>query len=89
MVQYGVAEPFRGQTFDFCQEAVANPLQDKAIGSGERDEIVGGLKLERLDPGLELLWWQLLFKMTKTRAPKTIHREADSVVMGGRENAKT
>jgi hypothetical protein len=43
------------------------------------------LKLERFDPGFELLGRQLLFKMGETRAPKAIHREADYVVIGGQE----
>jgi hypothetical protein len=28
-----------------------------------------------------LLWWQLLFKMAQTRAPKAIHYGADSFVL--------
>ena len=80
-----VAKALAGQALDFGQEPVADPLQHKAIGRRQRELIIGGLKLERFDPGFELLGRQLLFKMGETRAPKAIHREADCVVIGGQE----
>ena len=66
-------QPLGGELLDAAVELVAYPLQNEAIGCDERQRIAFDVKLQRLDPGDELLCGEFLLEVRQAIAPETVH----------------
>ncbi len=60
------------ELLDAAQVALAHPLQHEAVGRDERPAAFAGFGPQGLDPGVELLLGQLLFKARQAEGPEIL-----------------